>query len=77
MKKQEKKIKEQLKTEEIKKFLKESITKRLNEDEKSVDIKYLFDDRFRANIWKEGKIHKSFFIQANTRCIIKSDPEIK
>ena len=76
-KKQQKKTPEQLKAEQTAVFVKETVVKTLNEDSKSVVVKHLFEDRFRVNVWKDGRINKSFFIVAEQDKIIKSDPEIK
>jgi len=76
MKKEKKKTPEQIVAEKVQKSVQELIIKKLNEDSKSVIVKHLFDDRFRANIWKEGRIDKSFFIVANETGIKSSDPKM-
>ena len=77
MKKEKKKTPEQIKAEKVRLTVKESVMAKLNEDTKSVVAKHLFDDRFRVNVWKEGKVAKSFFVVATEDGIIKSDPEIR
>ena len=77
MKKQKKKTPEEIQAEKVRLTVKESVTKKLDADAKSVIVKHLFDDRFRVNIWKEGKVDKSFFIVAKEDGIIQSTPEIK
>ena len=76
MKKEKKKKPEQLVAERVQKSLQQTIINKLNEDTKSVVVKHLFDDRFRANIWKEGKVAKSFFIVAGEDGIKSSSPEL-
>lgn len=76
-KKPVKKTPEQIKAEKTTVFLKETIVSTLNEEAKSVAVKHLFDDRFRINVWKDGKVNKSFFIIAEENKIVKSNPEIK
>jgi hypothetical protein len=77
MKKDKKKLPEELKAEEISVSLKEILINKLSENSNNVIVKHLFDDRFRVNVWKEGLVNKSFFIQASENGIISSNPEIK
>ena len=77
MKKSVKKTEDQIKAEAMKAIVKDTLVEKLHEDDKSVEVKHVFDNRFRANVWKEGRIHKSFFIHADKGGIVKSDPEIR
>ena len=76
MKKEKKKTPEQLQAERVAAAVKETVVKQLNEDSRNVVSRHLFDDRFRVNVWKEGKVDKSFFIIAKEDGIVSSDPEI-
>ena len=77
MKKEKKKTSEELQAERVRIIVKEIVVKKLNEDSKNVVARHLWDNHFRVNVWKDGKVDKSFFIVAKEDGIISSDSEIQ
>ena len=62
-------------------FLKAALPKRIGTEEKTyseqMKVHYLFDNCYRVNLWKNGKIVDSSFVVANEGEIISCKPELK